>query len=81
MNNQNLSNDFENTTNNLDDLKNTIENVLGEADKYITFLESKYALLDDVVSYLNTLSDSKKNETKDEILKGINAVFERHPDV
>jgi len=82
MNNENLSTDFANARVALDKAladvsaaKDTLSAVLDESDKYTTFLEGKYRLLDSVVNYFNTLSESGKNETKAEIISGLEKVF------
>ena len=44
--------------------------VIDEAQNYIDFLEGKLNAFEALCAYLNTLDDSKLNETKAEILAG-----------
>ena len=84
MQNESLSNDFANAKK-IDDLADDLTNaasnigalsgILQEAEKYISFLEGKYTLLNAIVDYLNTLSESGKNETKADIIAGFEKVF------
>jgi len=49
--------------------------VVDEAQKYIEYLETKEELLENLIGYLNELDESKKNETKQEILEAIGKIL------
>lgn len=49
--------------------------VVDEAQKYIEHLEGKEELLENLLTFINEVNDSFKNETKKEILEGLKKIL------